>query len=118
MPNDVEQYKDNLGIINTKNLTNLRIHRRGYIQYSYDNGENWHNCTDDFLNLYIDHETGDTTIGQIEFGTHFEFPNVGQDNVLYVAKDENIIYRYDTEQKIYVPLNSILDIKVIQSIIE
>ena len=53
MPTDYEEYKDGLGIINTKKLTNLRIHRRGHIQYSYDNGENWHNCTDDFLNLYI-----------------------------------------------------------------
>ena len=29
-----------------------------------------------------------------------------------------MIYRFDTEKKIYVPLNSILDIKVIQSTLD
>lgn len=36
------------------------------------------------------------------FNTHNEFPNVGDSSKLYVATDENKIYRWDSENTIYV----------------
>lgn len=114
--------RDNLGIVNTDGITNLRIHKRGYIQYSMDNGKSWHNSSKQFLNLFVDDNDDpdpvDPGIGQIEFKTHTEFPNIGKANMLYVATDENTIYRYDSVKEIYVILNNILDIKVIQGIIK
>lgn len=36
------------------------------------------------------------------FKNRYEFPNIGQKDVIYVAKDENAMYRFDTTQNIYV----------------
>lgn len=113
--------RDNIGLVNTEGITNLRIHKRGYIQYSLDNGKSWHNSSKQFLNLFVEDEDpdpGEPGIKQIEFKTHMEFPNIGKADMLYVATDENTIYRYDSVKGVYVILNNILDIKVIQGIIK
>lgn len=38
---------------------------------------------------------------QIKFHTKFEFPNTGSSDLLYVATDENKIYRWDSTDLIY-----------------
>lgn len=55
----------------------------------------------------------------IIFNTHAEFPNIGDSTKLYVATDEDKIYRWDSTQLIYVCIGSSgeLDIDVIQGIL-
>lgn len=38
---------------------------------------------------------------QVKFYTKFEFPNTGDSSMLYVAINENKIYRWDTETLTY-----------------
>ena len=40
-------------------------------------------------------------IEQVKFHTKFEFPNTGSSDLLYVATDENMIYRWDSTDLIY-----------------
>ena len=40
----------------------------------------------------------------IIFGNHYEFPSVGQENVLYVAKDEKKNFIWDESKLRYVAL--------------
>ena len=38
----------------------------------------------------------------VSYATHYDFPNIGEDNVGYIATEENKIYRWDsTETKYY-----------------
>ena len=48
----------------------------------------------------IDHYTE-----QVVFNTHNEFPNIGDSSKLYVATDEDIIYRWDSTSVIYVAIS-------------
>ena len=40
-------------------------------------------------------------VKEIEFNNRREFPNLGKENMVYVAKDENALYIFDTTQNIY-----------------
>lgn len=55
----------------------------------------------------------------IEFNIHAEFPNIGDAKKLYVATDEDKIYRWDSTQLIYICIGSAsgMDIDVIQGIL-
>lgn len=52
---------------------------------------------------------------EVEFATKDEFPKPGEENKLYVAKDESKIYIYSVASSSYIPLSgaSTEDIKVI-----
>lgn len=62
-----------------------------------------------------------STSGQIVFGTHLEFPNIGVEDILYVAKDEYRSYIWDSESLTYKCLNTSNvitdDIDAIQSVL-
>ena len=47
-----------------------------------------------------------SNLGSTEFNNRLEFPNTGVENVLYVALDENKIYRFDTKNSTYKVLGS------------
>lgn len=49
---------------------------------------------------------------ELVFKSRFEFPNIGREDRLYIATDENAAYRFDVSQNIYVRLN---DFDAIQS---
>ena len=50
----------------------------------------------------------------ITYPTHYDFPNLGRNNVGYIATEENKIYRWDgTDQRYYCIGSDIHDIKVI-----
>lgn len=40
-------------------------------------------------------------VKEIEFNNRREFPNLGKENMVYVANDENALYIFDTTQNIY-----------------
>lgn len=40
-------------------------------------------------------------LGVVEFANYFKFPRVGNEQTLYVALDENRIYRYISSERIY-----------------
>lgn len=42
-----------------------------------------------------------SNLGSTEFMSRFDFPNTGVENVLYVALNENKIYRFDASTKTY-----------------
>ena len=44
-------------------------------------------------------------VTELIFSTRLEFPNIGRADRLYIAKDENAVYRFDSVQNIYVRLN-------------
>ena len=35
------------------------------------------------------------------FGTRFEFPSIGEEEKIYIATDEQRIYRFDTAESVY-----------------
>lgn len=47
---------------------------------------------------------GGPTQGSIVFANHYEFPNVGNNDTLYIATDENTIYYWDSKSQIYVKI--------------
>lgn len=52
---------------------------------------------------------------QICFGSHFEFPNIGKADVLYIATDEKKQYLWSVTEMRYVPTGSDWhDIQIIQ----
>ena len=58
------------------------------------------------------------TSNQIVFGTHWEFPNVGKENTLYIATDEGRSYYWDPISQIYMNLDKDeFKVDVIQSIL-
>ena len=40
-------------------------------------------------------------VKEIEFNNRYEFPSIGKENMIYVARDENALYIFDTTQNIY-----------------
>lgn len=54
---------------------------------------------------------------QIFFGSHLEFPNIGEEDVLYVAKDEYMTYIWDNEKQAYVNNDEQIDGNTIQGIL-
>lgn len=40
-------------------------------------------------------------VKELRFANHYEFPSIGDSECLYIAKDENAIYRYDDEDRAY-----------------
>ena len=57
-------------------------------------------------------------VKEVEFNNRFEFPSIGMDNMLYVAKDEHKIYIFDTNTLSYVVVGSdYSEIKMIQGIL-
>lgn len=42
----------------------------------------------------------------LRFSTRYEFPNVGDSSLLYVAIDENKIYRWDSIEMVYKVIGS------------
>lgn len=57
-------------------------------------------------------------VKEVEFNNRFEFPSIGNDNMLYVAKDEHKIYIFDANNLNYVVVGSdYAEIKIIQGIL-
>lgn len=55
---------------------------------------------------------------EVEFDNRFEFPSIGNDNMLYAAKDEHKIYIFDTNNLNYVVVGSdYSEIEMIQGIL-
>lgn len=53
-------------------------------------------------------------VKELVFENRFEFPSVGEANKLYIAKDENSIYRWDEDEMVYTALGlQTEDIKLI-----
>lgn len=43
-------------------------------------------------------------VKELYFGNRFEFPAVGEPDKLYIAKDEDMSYRFDEDEMAYKPL--------------
>lgn len=43
-------------------------------------------------------------VRELYFSTHYEFPSIGEEDKLYIAKDENAMYRFDGDEMSYIPL--------------
>ena len=57
-------------------------------------------------------------VKEVEFNNRFEFPSIGKDNMLYVAKDEHKIYIFDPIDLNYVVVGAdYSEIKMIQGIL-
>ena len=50
----------------------------------------------------IEKPTGGSTKSEISFKSYKEFPNIGNAEKLYIATDENAIYRWDNENNVYI----------------
>lgn len=40
-------------------------------------------------------------VKEVNFNNRYEFPSIGKDNMIYVAKDEKASYIFDTTQNVY-----------------
>ena len=40
-------------------------------------------------------------VKEVEFKNRYEFPNIGEKNLIYVAVDEHAAYIFDDEQNVY-----------------
>lgn len=56
----------------------------------------------DTLKGNIEKPTGGGTKSEISFKSYKEFPNIGKAEKLYIATDENAIYRWDSEENVYI----------------
>lgn len=57
-------------------------------------------------------------VKEIEFNNRYEFPSIGKENMIYVARDENKTYRFDEESLTYYCIGSDYnEIEVIQGIL-
>lgn len=57
-------------------------------------------------------------VKETEFNNRYEFPSIGKDNIIYVAKDENKIYRFNEDNLTYYCIGSDYnEIEVIQGIL-
>lgn len=45
-------------------------------------------------------------VKETEFNNRYEFPSIGKDNIIYVAKDENKTYRFDEDSLTYYCIGS------------
>lgn len=52
---------------------------------------------------------------ELFFSNYLEFPNIGEPDKLYIAVDENAIYRFDEKQNIYRKIENEVSITSIQS---
>lgn len=43
-----------------------------------------------------------------EYNTAEEFPEIGRSDAIYIAKDENILYRWDEDSTSYIPISSLI----------
>lgn len=98
--------------LNTHDNTHIEmqivgVHGKSAYEIAVDNG---------FIGTeqeWLDSLVSDATM--ISYATHYEFPNIGRDNVGYVATEENRLYRWDSiEQKYFCIGSDINDIKVIE----
>ena len=55
-------------------------------------GQNISGNVDKAENIYVK---------EIEFNNRYEFPSIGKENMIYVAKDEKASYIFDTVQNVY-----------------
>lgn len=46
--------------------------------------------------------SGGVVKSEISFKSYKEFPNIGNAEKLYIATDENAIYRWDSEENVYI----------------
>lgn len=54
-------------------------------------------------------------VQEVSFNTRFEFPSIGESEIMYVATDENKIYRFDENSLTYYCVGSDYnEIEVIQ----
>ena len=57
-------------------------------------------------------------VKETEFNNRYEFPSIGKDNIIYVAKDENKTYRFDEDSLTYYCIGSDYnEIELIQGIL-
>lgn len=56
----------------------------------------------DTLEGSIKKPTGSGNKSEISFKSYKEFPNIGNAEKLYIATDENAIYRWDSEENVYI----------------
>lgn len=50
----------------------------------------------------IDKPSGGSPKSEICFNSYKEFPNIGNPEKLYIATDENAIYRWDSKENVYI----------------
>lgn len=70
--------------------------------YMYNKNNTPNTVTGKFVKLLVDGMFG----GSIEFTNRTSFPEMGDDQILYIAIDENIIYRWDNTLSEYVGLST------------
>ena len=70
--------------------------------YMYNKNNTPNTITGKFVKLLVDGMFG----GSIEFINRTTFPEIGDDQILYIAVDENIIYRWDNTLSEYVGLST------------
>ena len=51
-----------------------------------------------------------TNVTNLIFSTKLEFPDIGNSENLYIATDENAIYRFDLGQNDYICLNELFQL--------
>ena len=54
----------------------------------------------------------------LEYETHYEFPNVGKSHTIYIAKQENALYRWDDEALLYFSCSGSIDESEIEKKVE
>ena len=75
------------------------INSNGYVEGSVEKAEN-------------------VFVKETEFNNRYEFPSIGKDNIIYVAKDENKTYRFNEDSLTYYCIGSDYnEIEVIQGIL-
>lgn len=71
--------------------------------------------TNDFTNEYK--QKIDNIQDQIVFSTYAEFPTIGQENILYIDKQQSISYLWDSVSKTYTSVTFDQNDYIIQSVL-
>lgn len=71
--------------------------------------------SNDFTDAYK--QKIDSIKDQIYFSTYLEFPNVGEEDILYIDKDNNVSYLWDDTNKIYKSITFDQNDYIIQSVL-
>lgn len=71
--------------------------------------------TNDFTDAYK--QKIDSIKDQIYFSTYLEFPNVGEEDILYIDKENNVSYLWDDTNKIYKSITFGQNDYIIQSVL-
>lgn len=111
----------NLEIVNSKEESSIQtipvtddiIIKKGYSPFIGESGT-WFEYDN---KRHVFYDTGIIARGgsQVTFYNRFEFPNIGQPNILYIAKDEHKCYIFDEENLVYQCVGSdYSEVKVIQ----